>query len=192
MWQPIWGSVREEFQMVDVATIKDLLNSLDFGKSTAETDILEALGKRFAVPPKANLANALKDHPPGDILAAILDILKPFAFMIVDIYAFLADAAVRTEGNLEVHVPLSDVEKLRLDLKHFRRVEQAAIGAIVRSEFDPGLLPTNGQWRSFHNGYWPPNCGIERFVVRGMPCSACPPETQALEFKRNAHAKGGG
>ena len=170
--------------MAHVATVKDLLESLDFGKTTAETDVLDALRQRFAVPPRGNLAKALQSHAPGDVLAAILDLLKPFALMIVDIYAFLADAAVRTEGNLEVHVPLSDVEKLRLDLKHFRRVEQAAIGAILRSEFDPGLLPPSGQWRLFHDGYWPPNCGVEGFPVHPMPCPVCPKETLAEEFKR--------
>ena len=92
--------------MAEAATVKDLLRSLDYGRGTAERDVLDGLRQRFKVKRWASLSRALSKESPSQVLAAILELLQPFAYMIQDVYGFLADAAVRTEGNLEVHVPL--------------------------------------------------------------------------------------
>jgi len=87
--------------MAQAATVNDLLGSLDYGKTTAEQDVLDRLRQRFKIQPRADLARALSTEPPSQVLAAILELLRPFAYMILDVYGFLSDAAVRTEGNLE-------------------------------------------------------------------------------------------
>src|SRR5260370_10435504 len=130
--------------MADVATVKDLLDSLDYGKTTAEQDVLEGLRQRFKIPPEIDLLTALVKESSSLVLTAILELLRPFAYMILDVYGFLADAAVRTEGNLEVHVPLDEARKLNLNPRHFREFEQTVVGSVMRSEFDAALLPREG------------------------------------------------
>lgn len=171
--------------MAAVATVVDLLDSLDYGKSTVEQDIIDALRQRFEIPTSADLPSALQREAPGDVLTAILELLRPFAFMIFDIYGFLGEAAVRTEGNLEVHVPLGEAERLKLNVKVFREIEQQVVEAVLGSEFDPSLLPREGQWRIFHDGYWPPDCAEEFSSGRHLrPCRVCPPGTLAADFGR--------
>ena len=171
--------------MAQVATVQDLLVSLDYGKKTAEHEILDALRIEFGLPPKANLSKALKHQTPGRVLTAILGYLKPFAYMIIDIYAFLVDAAIRTDGNLVVHVPVDAAEKLQLDLSQFRAFEQDKVGAVLRSEFDPSLLPKDGKWRAFHDGYWPPTCALVPAGARSPPrCVRCPEGTLVEAFRQ--------
>jgi hypothetical protein len=169
--------------MAEPATVRNLLGSLDYGKSTAERDILEGLRQHFAVIPDADLERALDAEPASRVLAAILELLRPFAYMILDVYGFLADAAVRTEGNLEVHVPLDEAQELNLNLKYFRQFEQPLISSVTALAFDPTLLPKEGNWRIFHDEFWPPDCAS--FESRGeRRCSFCPPETLAGDFSR--------
>ena len=179
--------------MAKAASVDDLLESLEYGKPTEELDIIDGLRERFSLTPHSDLLRSLQQQAPGTVFAAILDMLRPFAFMVLDIYGFLADAAVRTNGHLEVHVPLSEAERLDMDLSKFRQFEQAAIQEILRSEFDYRLLNPNGKWQMFHDGYWPPNCIGEgtlfshrdsRLPYHDMRCAVCPPETMADTFRR--------
>lgn len=170
--------------MAEPATVKDLLGSLDYGKPTAERDILEGLRQHFSVVPDADLERALDAEQASRVLAAILELLRPFAYMILDVYGFLADAAVRTEGNLEVHVPLDEARKLNLNLKHFREFEQPVANSVAALAFDPTLLPREGNWRIFHDGFWPPDCASFEPSDPERRCSFCPTETLAGEFSR--------
>ena len=170
--------------MAEAAKVRDLLGSLDYGKPTAERDILDGLREHFSVLQDADLERALDAEPASRVLAAILELLRPFAYMILDIYGFLADAAVRTEGNLEVHVPLDEAQELNLNLKHFREFEQPVISSVTALAFDPALLPREGNWRLFHDCFWPPDCASFEPSRGKRRCSSCPPETLSSEFSR--------
>lgn len=170
--------------MAQIATVKDLLASLDYGKRTVEQDIITELHTRFNVPSGHDLNQALQSEAPGRILAELLNILRPFAFMIQDVYGFLADAAVRTEGNLEIQVPLDEANSLNLDLNRFRQFEQSIVEQVAGSKLDTSFLPSTGRWRQVSDGYWPPRCVLQSRAGETIErCIYCD-ESRVTDFER--------
>lgn len=170
--------------MVEAASVSDLLNSLDYGKPTAEGDVLDYLRGHFSIDSGTDLLAVLEKESPSAVLAAILAALKPFSYMVQDVYRFLGEAAVHTKGHLEVHVPLENAESLNLDLRRYRLYERSLIETITDKNLNPMLLPPTGSWKQFHDMYWPPHC-ISAGPSKNEAvhyCTSCPAETYAGDF----------
>lgn len=170
--------------MTTTATVHDLLASLNYRKGNAEQDIIDALRRRFGISTNCKLEEALKDKTPAQVLEAILQELQPFAYMIADVYTFLADAETHVGGKLEVLVPTDQARALKIDPRKFTRYEREIVETIQSFDIDVDLLPADGHWTNFHDGYWPPRCfEQQRSGEEITRCGVCLPERRIADFE---------
>jgi hypothetical protein len=165
------------------ATIDDLLDSLDYGKRSAENDILDALCRRFDVSARTHLRSALQSVPPALVLEEILHQIQPFALMIEEIYAFLSDVSVRIGGKLEVHVTREQARALKLDPENYQQYERQVVETVRQIVIDPARLPPEGAWRQLHDFYWPPKCTALDNGSTTVPCLGCEPTERRAAFE---------
>lgn len=150
--------------------IRDLLTSLGLGTDSEEAEAAQLLREAYDLSPDTDLHVALAEVAPAEVLAHLLSAVRPFALMVTEIYSFLGRAAAKTNGHLELYVPLEN-NPLRLDTRRFAQYEKEILTKIQATELDMEVLEASREWKNFHDGYFPPDCAVDEDTSER--CSHC-------------------
>lgn len=171
--------------VVQSASVRDVLEMFHLGDATAEPELTAALRSRFGLADDADLADALRDVPPSEVLACLAAVAAPVAAMVRELYGWLAEFdGVRSTANLSVRLSDEQMTELTLDPEQYRAYEQAVVESVSKVGFDPSRLPAESPLYRALDVHWPPDCARPAVATADLPqCRVCRPEV-AGEFKR--------